>query len=242
MTVQTDGAERKPLTLKELPADERPREKLVLRGPGALSNAELLAIILNTGSAGESVMTLAQRIVTESGGGLRGLMLRDLDSFKQVRGLGTAKAVKVLATIELARRIAALAPEERPQVKTPEDLARLFMPLLTALDHEQLRIALLDTKHRVERVVTIYQGSVSAAQVRVAEVFKEAIRANAPAIALAHNHPSGDPTPSAADVALTAELAKAAQLLDVDLIDHVIVGDGRWVSLRRLGLGFPAAR
>jgi DNA repair protein RadC len=231
-----------PLSFKELPADERPREKLQLRGPGALSNAELLAIILNTGSQGESVMTLAQRILAEGGGGLRGLMRRDLDGLVGVRGLGPAKAVKLLATIELSKRIAALAPEERQQVKTPEDLAVLFTPSLTALDHEELRVALLDTKHRVERVTTVYQGSVSAAQVRVAEVFKEAVRANAPAIAIAHNHPSGDPTPSAADVALTAELAKAAQLLDIDLIDHIIIGDGRWLSLRRLGLGFPVGK
>ena len=230
------------LSFKELPADERPREKLQLRGPGALSNAELLAIILNTGSQGESVMTLAQRILAEGGGGLRGLMRRDLDGLVGVRGLGPAKAIKLLATIELSKRIAALAPEERQQVKTPEDLAVLFTPALTALDHEELRVALLDTKHRVERVTTVYQGSVSAAQVRVAEVFKEAVRANAPAIAIAHNHPSGDPTPSAADVALTAELAKAAQLLDIDLIDHVIIGDGRWLSLRRLGLGFPVGK
>jgi DNA repair protein RadC len=230
------------LSFKELPADERPREKLQLRGPGALSNAELLAIILNTGSQGESVMALAQRILAEGGGGLRGLMRRDLDGLVGVRGLGPAKAIKLLATIELSKRIAALAPEERQQVKTPEDLAVLFTPALTALDHEELRVALLDTKHRVERVTTVYQGSVNAAQVRVAEVFKEAVRANAPAIAIAHNHPSGDPTPSAADVALTAELAKAAQLLDIDLIDHVIIGDGRWLSLRRLGLGFPVGK
>ena len=230
------------LSFKELPADERPREKLQLRGPGALSNAELLAIILNTGSQGESVMALAQRILAEGGGGLRGLMRRDLDGLVGVRGLGPAKAVKLLATIELGKRIAALAPEERQQVKTPEDLAVLFTPALTALDHEELRVALLDTKHRVERVTTVYQGSVNAAQVRVAEVFKEAVRANAPAIAIAHNHPSGDPTPSAADIALTAELAKAAQLLDIDLIDHIIIGDGRWLSLRRLGLGFPVGK
>lgn len=230
------------LSFKELPADERPREKLQLRGPGALSNAELLAIILNTGSQGESVMALAQRILVDGGGGLRGLMRRDLDGLVGVRGLGPAKAVKLLATIELGKRIAALAPEERQQVKTPEDLAVLFTPALTALDHEELRVALLDTKHRVERVTTVYQGSVNAAQVRVAEVFKEAVRANAPAIAIAHNHPSGDPTPSAADIALTAELAKAAQLLDIDLIDHIIIGDGRWLSLRRLGLGFPPGK
>lgn len=230
---------RRSLGLKELPEDERPREKLRLRGPGALSNAELLAIILNTGTRGESVMALAQRILAEGGGGLRGLLRRDLDSLLAVHGLGPAKAIKVQATIELARRIAALAPEERRQVRSPEDLAGLFVPGLLALDHEQLRVAVLDTKHQVERVVTVYQGSVNAAQVRVAEVFKEAVRANAPAIAIAHNHPSGDPTPSSADVSLTVELARAAEILDIDLIDHLIVGDGRWVSLRRLGLGFP---
>lgn len=230
------------LTLKEIPADERPREKLRLRGAAALSNAELLAIMLNTGSKGETVTALAQRILAESGGGLRGLLRRDFDSLTGIRGFGEAKAIKLLACVELGKRIAALAPEERPQMKSPEDLATLLAPFLTALDHEELRVALLDTKHRVERVVTVYQGSVNAAQVRVAEVFKEAIRANAAAIALAHNHPSGDPTPSAADIALTADLVKAADLLDIDLIDHLIVGDGRWVSLRRMGLGFPANR
>ena len=227
------------LAMKELPEDERPREKLRLRGPGALSNAELLAIILNTGTKGESVMALAQRIITEGGGGLRGLLRRDLDSLLGVHGLGPAKAIKLIATLELGKRVGSLAPEERQQVRGPEDLALLFQASLTALDHEELRVAVLDTKHRVERVVTVYQGSVNAAQVRVAEVFKEAIRANCPAIALAHNHPSGDPTPSAADIALNLELAKAATLLDIDLMDHLIIGDGRWISLRRLGLGFP---
>ena len=207
--VAGDVERRGALSLKELPDDERPREKLQLRGPGALSNAELLAIILNTGSQGESVMALSQRILAEGGGGLRGLLRRDLDGLIGVRGLGPAKAIKLLATIELSKRLAALAPEERQQVKTPEDLALLFTPALTALDHEELRVALLDTKHRVERVTTVYQGSVNAAQVRVAEVFKEAVRANAPAIAIAHNHPSGDPTPSAADVALTARASQS---------------------------------
>lgn len=230
------------LTLKELPEDERPREKLRLRGPGALTNAELLAIMLNTGTKGEPVTALAQRIMAESGGGLRGLMRRDLDSLLKVHGLGPAKAIKLIAAIELGKRVGALAPEDRPQMRVPDDFAVLLLPHMTALEQEELRVVVLDTKHRVERIVTLYQGSVNAAQVRVAEVFREAIRANAPAIAIAHNHPSGDPTPSAADVSLTAELARAATLLDIDLIDHLIIGDGRWVSLRRLGLGFPSAQ
>jgi DNA repair protein RadC len=232
---------RAPLAMKELPEDERPREKLRLRGPGALSNAELLAILLNTGTRNEPVMMLAQRIITESGN-LRGLMRRDLDSLLEVNGLGPAKAIKLLATIELGKRIAQITPDDRPQVRTPEDLATQFLPVMLALEWEELRVLVLDTKHRMERMVTVYQGSVNSAQVRIAEVFREAIRANSPAIAIAHNHPSGDPTPSAADITLTGELARAAALLDIDLIDHIIIGDGRWVSLRRMGLGFPSGR
>jgi DNA repair protein RadC len=221
-----------------LPADERPREKLLTRGPDALTNAELVALILNTGSQGESVLTLAQRILSESGGGLRGLARRDLDALMSIRGLGPAKAVKLAAALEIGRRLGALTPDERPVVKTPEDLALIFQPGLTMLDHEQLRVAVLDTKHRLERIVTVYRGSVSSAQVRTAEVFREAVRANCPAVAIAHNHPSGDPTPSADDIALTAHLVNAARTLDIELLDHLIIGDGRWVSLRRSKLGF----
>lgn len=229
------------LTIRELPSDERPREKLMARGPEALSTAELLAILVNTGSRGEPVTALCQRILADSGGNLRGLMRRDLQSLCTTRGVGPAKAVTILAAIELGRRIAQVTPEERQQVRTPEDLARVFEPGLLALDHEQLRVAILDTKHQLERVITVYQGSANSAQVRAAEVFKEAVRSNSPAIAIAHNHPSGDPTPSADDIALTADLVQAARILDIDLIDHLIIGDGRWLSLRRLGLGFPAS-
>jgi DNA repair protein RadC len=228
------------LTIKELPIYERPREKLTALGPASLSNGELLAILINTGSRGESVTALSMRILKESGGGLRGLMKRDLDSLTEIRGVGPAKAVTILAAVELGRRIAQQAPEEREQVRNPEDLARIFEPRLMALDHEQLWVAVLDTKHMLERLAPIYQGSVNSAQVRTAEVFKEAIRANAPAIALAHNHPSGDPTPSSDDIALTADLEQAARILDIELLDHLIIGDGRWLSLRRLGLGFVA--
>lgn len=232
--------ERRPLTIRELPTDERPREKLLANGPSALSTAELLAILLNTGSRGEAVTSLCQRILAECGGSLRGLLRADLHSLTAVRGVGPAKAVTILAALELGRRVAAIRPDEREQVRTPEDLARIFEPRLMALDHEELWVVVLDTKHQVERVTAVYQGSVNAAQVRIAEVFKEAIRANAPAIAIAHNHPSGDPTPSSDDVALTSDLVRAAALLDIDLIDHLIIGEGRWLSLRRLGLGFPS--
>ncbi len=234
-----EEASRRPLLIRELPTDERPREKLLEHGPSSLSTSELLAILVNTGSRGESVTSLCQRIISESGGGLRGLLRADLHALTSIKGVGPAKAVTILAGLEFGRRIAQLAPEERAQVRTPEDLALIFEPRLMALDHEELWVAVLDTKHQLERVSPVYKGSANSAQVRSAEIFKEAVRANAPAIAIAHNHPSGDPTPSSDDVALTADLAKAARILDIDLIDHLVIGDGRWLSLRRLGLGFP---
>lgn len=236
---QDNGSYR--LTVKELPPDERPREKLRLRGAGTLTNAELLAIILNTGMRGETVTDLASRLLVEHGG-LLGLVRADFEELCQARGLGEAKAAKLKAALELARRISVAQPEDRPQIRTPEDIYAVAGSDMGALEQEQLRVLLLDTKHRVLRVVTVYQGSVNSAQVRVAEVFAQAVRLNAPCLAVLHNHPSGDPAPSSADVALTAELCRAGQLLGIDVIDHLIVGLGQFRSLRRLGLGFPAMR
>jgi DNA repair protein RadC len=227
------------LMLREMAPDERPREKLKLRGPQALSDGDLIAIILNTGIVGETVTDVAQRLLAHHGG-LTGLMRLDVAELEQIRGLGEAKAVKLKAALELGRRLAALNPEQRPQIGAPDDVVNLVGIEMAALDQEQLRVVLLDTKHRVLVIRTIYQGSVNQAQVRVAEVFRDAIRHNAVALIAVHNHPSGDPTPSSADVALTKELATAGELLDVELLDHLIIGQGRWVSLRRLGLGFAS--
>ena len=226
------------LTIKEMPADERPQEKLKLRGASSLSTGELLALILRTGVPGETVVDVAQRLLVTHGG-LLGLSRAEYGDLCKERGLGEVKAAKLQACVELARRLALERPEERTRIHSPEDVAAILSSEMAALDQEELRVVLLNTKNEVLRISTVYRGSVNAAQVRVAEVFREAIRANGPAIAIAHNHPSGDPTPSSADIALTAELARAAALLDIDLIDHLIIGDGRWVSLRRLGLGFP---
>lgn len=233
-----DARESYHLTIKELPADERPREKLRLRGAGALTNAELLAIILNTGLPGETVIDLANRLLVDHDG-LVGLVRTDFEELCRVRGLGVAKASRLKAMLELARRISVDQPTERPQVRSPEDIYAVAGSDMAALEQEQLRVLLLDTKHRVLRTVTLYQGSVNSAQVRVAEVFTAAVRQNAPAIAILHNHPSGDPTPSSADVALTVELCRAGQILGIDLLDHLIIGHGQFRSLRRMGLGFP---
>jgi len=225
------------LMLREMAPDERPREKLKLRGPAALSDGDLLAIILNTGIVGETVTDLAQRLLAQYGG-LRGLFRLDVTELAGVRGLGDAKAVRLKAALELGRRLAAFSPEARPQIGSPDDVANLLQIEMAALEQEHLRVVLLDTKHRILGARTVYQGSVNQAQVRVAEVFRDAVRQNATAIVAVHNHPSGDPTPSAADVALTVELVRAGELLDIDLLDHLIIGQGRWVSLKRLGLGF----
>jgi DNA repair protein RadC len=224
-------------TMKETPADDRPREKLRLRGPAALTDAELIAIILGTGVRGENVLLVAQRLLRDYGG-LKGLASADLATLERAHGLGPAKATMLVATMTLATRIKALRPEDRPQIQGPEDVYGLLGSEMAALDHEQLRVVLLDTKNRVLRIALVYQGSVNSAHVRVAEVFKDAVRQNAPGIVVVHNHPSGDPTPSAADVALTTEVHRAGKLLGIDVVDHLIVGQGHYRSLRRLGLGF----
>ncbi|MCC6627472.1 MAG: DNA repair protein RadC [Chloroflexi bacterium] len=225
------------LTIKERPAPERPREKLLANGAGALTNGELLAIILRTGLPGETVVDLANRLLVTFGG-LQGLARATPSELGGVHGFGAAKACEVKACLELARRLSLEQPEERYIISTPEDVARLVGLEMAVLDQEQLRVVLLNTKNAVQRVVTVYQGSVNAAQLRVGEVFKEAIRTNAPALVVVHNHPSGDPTPSPDDVAVTAELVRAGKLLDVDVFDHIIIGNGQHVSLRRRGLGF----
>jgi len=225
------------ISVKELPVSERPRERLRQFGPEVLTNAELLAVILNTGTRNESVLDLAQRLLV-SYGGLVGLARADLAALQRFHGLGEAKAAKLKAALELGRRLALAQPDERPVVRTPEDVFALAGAEMALLEQEQLRVLLLDTRNRVLRTVTVAQGHVNGAQVRIAELFREAVRANAPALVLLHNHPSGDPTPSRADVELTQSAVQAGRLLGIDVVDHLVIGQGRFCSLRRLGLGF----
>ncbi len=236
----TRPAERYHLSVKELPASERPRERLRQLGADVLTNAELLAVILNTGTRGESVLDLAQRLLV-SFGGLVGLARADLATLERFHGLGEAKAAKLKAALELGRRLALAQPEERPLVRTPEDVYAIAGAEMALLEQEQLRVLLLDTRNRVLRTVTVAQGHVNGAQVRIAELFREAVRANAPAVVLLHNHPSGDPTPSRADIELTQSAVQAGNLLGIEVVDHLVIGHGRFCSLRRLGLGFGAA-
>jgi DNA repair protein RadC len=235
--MQASSPDRYHLTIKELPADERPREKMRLRGESSLTSAELLAILLNTGTPGETVIEVAQRLLVDHDG-LPGLVRADFEELCQVRGLGEAKVSRLKATLELARRLSAAQPQDRPQIKSPEDIYLLLGSEMSVLEQEQLRVVLLDTKNRVSRIVTVYQGSVNSAQVRVAELFRDAVRATAPSIVLVHNHPSGDPEPSRADAQVTREAVQAGELLGIEVIDHIVIGDGQFQSLRRAGMGF----
>lgn len=229
------------LMIKDIQLDERPRERLMAYGAASLSTTELLAIIINVGIVGESVTSLSQRLLAEQGG-LAGLLKLDVTELAQVRGIGPAKATKIKAALEMGRRLAATSTDERPRIESPEDVVRIVGVEMSALDQEQLRVLLLDTKHGVLATRTVYQGSANQAIVRVGELFRDAIRHAAVAVVLVHNHPSGDPTPSSADISMTADVVEAGKLLDITVIDHIIIGHGRHSSLKRLGLGFPSER
>ena len=225
--------------IAEMPEAERPRERLLRLGSGALKTDELLAILLRTGTVREDVMTVAQRLLVERGG-LRGLAGSDLATLAEMHGLGPAKATTIAAAFELGRRAALESGGVQPLVNQPADIVRLLQPEMELLQQEELRLLILDTKHHLLAALMLYRGTVAASPGRVAEVFREAVRRGASKIALAHNHPSGDPSPSAADIEFTRQLVQAGRLMDVDVIDHVVIGHGpmRWVSLKARGLGF----
>jgi DNA repair protein RadC len=174
--------------------------------------------------------------------GLDGLSRASIVELCEQMGLGPAKAIQLKAAFELGRRVVQLQPADRPQVRSPADLARLMMSSMSHLEQEYLKVVLLNTKNRVIDQKEVCRGSLNSAAVRVGEVYREPIRQNAAAIILVHNHPSGDPTPSPEDVRLTTAVREAGELLDVELLDHVVIGRQDFVSLRERGLGFAQRR
>jgi DNA repair protein RadC len=223
--------------ITDLHESDRPRERLAALGPQALSNAELIAILLRVGVKGENAVNMGQRLLKKFNG-LGGIHRAPMSELKNQHGIGEAKAAQIKAAIELGRRLTLESPEERPTVNSPADAAALVAYEMSALEQEHLRVILLDRRNRVIETVEIYKGSVNSSQVRVGEIFKEAIRKNASALIVVHNHPSGDPTPSPDDVAVTRAIVQAGKLMDVDVLDHMVIGQGRWVSLKERGLGF----
>ena len=227
-------------TIKDLKEEERPRERLAKLGPQSLTNAELLGILLRVGMVGETAVQVGQRLL-QTFGGISGIHRASFDELSSQKGIKLAKAAQIKAAIELGRRLVLEAPEERPAIHSPADAAELVQYEMCALEQEELRVLLLDTRNRVVHIETVYRGSVNSSQVRVAEIFKTAIRRNASNLIVIHNHPSGDPTPSPDDIAITRAILQAGELLDVKLLDHIIVGSGRFVSLKERGLGFTQA-
>ena len=234
-----ESSPRYTLRVSDLPTTDRPRERLERLGPQALTTAELLAILLRTGTQRDGVLQLASQLIREHQG-LRGLASADLSTVSSTHGIGRAKATTIAAAFELGRRLALDGDDVRPIVGGPDDIARLLQGEMELLEQEELRLLTLDTRHHVLAQATLYRGSVSSASARVAEVFREAVRRNAAAIALAHNHPSGDPEPSADDITFTEAVVEAGALLDVRVLDHLIFGRGRFVSLRERRLGFTS--
>ncbi|TES89638.1 MAG: JAB domain-containing protein [Anaerolineales bacterium] len=223
--------------ITDLAESDRPRERLARLGPQALNSAELLAILLRVGVKGENAVQVGQRLL-QTFGGIRGLHKATFEEVKSQRGLGEAKAASIKAAIELGRRLSLEAPEERPVIHSPADAAALVMYEMSALEQEHLRVMLLDTRNQVIDIVELYHGSLNISMIRVGEVFKPAVRRNSASIIVVHNHPSGDPTPSPDDVAVTRAIIEAGKLLDIEVLDHLVIGQGKYVSLKERGLGF----
>lgn len=234
------GVESCSLRIKDFPAEDRPRERLVRCGAAALSNAELLAIIIRTGTKDVTAIDLAYKLLSFRGQagdeGLRQLVEATVEELSSVKGVGLAKAVQVKAAIELGRRMGTAAGRRRSTVRTPEDVCRLLMEEMRYLDKEQFRTLLLNTKNELLRVELVSVGCLNSSIVHPREIFKGPIRWSAAAIVLVHNHPSGDPSPSREDTAVTRRLVEAGQLLGIDVLDHVVLGDNRFVSLKEKGL------
>lgn len=224
-------------TIHEMALNERPRERLILYGPEVLSLAELLAILLRVGVEGENVVRMAERLL-QTFGGITGLHKATVEQLMAQYGMGEAKACQLKAALELGDRLRRATPDEKPAIHSPGEAAEILLHSMSALEQEELRVILLDTRNRILGTETVYRGSLNSSQVRIGEMFKAAIRRNAASVIIAHNHPSGDPTPSPEDVAVTRAFVQAGKLLDVEVLDHLVIGMNRWISLKERGLGF----
>ncbi len=223
--------------IRELPATERPRERLALRGAAGLTAAELVALIWGSGTRGRSAVDLAGDVLVRYDG-LTGLARATDLELAGLSGIGEARAAQLVAAFELGRRLLADWPAGRWSIRGPGDVADRLILQMGRLEREELRVVMLDTKNHVLRVATVYQGNVSASLVRIGELFRDAVRLNAASLIMVHNHPSGDPTPSPDDLHLTAEALAAGRLLDINLLDHLVIGHDAYVSLRDRGIAF----
>lgn len=220
--------------IRDVPQEERPRERLIKYGAEALSHTELLAILLRTGTKKESVVHLAGNIMKECGN-LRNLMDMSLEELTAIRGIGPAKAIQLRAGLELGRRVSRTGNGEVVTVKRPEDAANYVMDELRYLKKEHFVCLFLNTKNHIIAQETLSMGTLNASLVHPREVFRAAIKCSSASLICVHNHPSGDPTPSPEDIALTKRLVSAGELVGIEVLDHLVIGDGRFISLKEQG-------
>ena len=219
--------------LHALPLRERPAARIYNYGTGSVNLTELLAAVLG----GSCQLELAEQLITKYQS-LASLCNAPLTELQALSGLGYASAARIKAALELGRRLVRETPDERPQIRSPEDAANLVMLEMSLLEKEHMRLVLLDTKNRVLDTPTVYIGNLNTTVVRIAELFRCALRANCASMIVVHNHPSGDPTPSPEDVRVTEQIVRAGVMLDIDVLDHLIIGNQRFVSLKERKLGF----
>lgn len=222
--------------LRDMPDEIQPLYRLSQVGPGALSNLELLALALG----GRESLDLAENLLLYLGS-LHELTRTSEAELQQIPGIGQAQSARLMALVELGRRLQMPIAEERPRIGSPADAAALLMPKMRDLIQEELWLLILDTRNRVSKMLAIYKGSLNTSVVRVAEIFRPAIVHAAAAIIIAHNHPSGDPNPSPEDIRVTREIVQAGKLFDISLLDHLVIGQNKFVSLKERGLGFDTA-
>ncbi|MBV7273077.1 DNA repair protein RadC [Clostridium sp. PL3] len=225
----------KSLKIMDLPTNERPRERLLRYGVEALSNSELLAIILRSGSKKESILNLSSRIIKENGG-LNGLLNCTIDDFMSLHGVGRAKATQLIALSELSKRFKSYKDGDEYRIVKPDDAANLVMEDMRHLKQEHLKVIMLNTKNVVIFIKDVSVGILNSSIVHPREVFCDAIRKNSASIVICHNHPSGDPTPSNEDINVTHRLEECGKLLGIDLLDHIVIGNGAYISLKQKGI------
>ena len=222
------------MLLKDFPNDERPRERFVKQGAASLANHELIALLIQTGSKNESVLTLANKLLVHFDG-LRLLKDASLDELKSIKGIGTAKAIQLLAAVELGRRVSNLEYRDRYCIRSPEDAAKYMMNEMRFLTQEHFVCLYLNTKNQVMHKQNVFIGSLNASIVHPREVFKEAFRRSAASIICLHNHPSGDPSPSREDIEVTKRLVECGKIIGIEMLDHIIIGENKFVSLKEKG-------
>ncbi|MCR5175264.1 MAG: DNA repair protein RadC [Anaerovibrio sp.] len=223
--------------VKDLPVDDRPRERLIAHGPGILSNAELLAILLGSGSKEKSAMQLAQELLSQHReSGVSALASMSAEELTAHRGIGNAKAALLLAAVELGKRLEQHTAVQRPVVRCPADAADYAMPRLRYQQREHFAVILLNIKHHILSMPIISIGSLTASVAHPREVFKAAVQNSAAAVILVHNHPSGDPSPSKEDISVTQQMVRAGKLMDIPVLDHIVLGDNKYISLKEEGM------